>query len=60
MTKAFESIKAGLKEAIAHQKNKPNAAVAHNVAPRGVMDKRVDAQRKTSRVTERSSLRTKP
>lgn len=51
MTKAFESIKAGLKQAIAHQQNKPNTVVLHNVAPhvapRHMSDKRLDAQRKT-------------
>lgn len=47
MTKAFESIKEGLKEAIAHQQNKPNAVVARNVAPRSASDKRVEAQRET-------------
>lgn len=47
MTKAFESIKAGLKEAIAHQQNEPNAIVVHDVAPRCVSDRRVAAQRKT-------------
>jgi hypothetical protein len=47
MTKTFESINAGLKEAIAHQQNKPNTVVRHNVATQVVSDKRVDAQRKT-------------
>lgn len=47
MTKAFESIKAGLKQAIAHQNNKPNRVVLHDVAPRCLSEKRVEAQRKT-------------
>lgn len=34
MTKTFESIKAGLKQAIAHQQNKPNMVVMREVAPR--------------------------
>jgi len=47
MTKTFESIKAGLKQVIAHQHKKPNTVVVHDVAPQYISEKRLDAKRKT-------------
>lgn len=46
MNTAFESIKAGLKQAIAHQEKKANEIIVHEQAGRSTEAKHLDAKRK--------------